>query len=648
MKAEMISLLAALWRLIFWVWSILIAGAIAGILGNSAFTYFTTGNLNFKDPRTLAVATWLNTHIVLGVLVLTPILAITLCSFLAHLWQQQTAHEQQRLQQESLVILAKGVQRTLDDLTSKPALPLSAPSPVQTIHQEIAPPQTIRNIPYRRNPFFTGREDLLNQLHEYFTQAKTAALTQPPAITGLGGIGKTQIAVEYAYRYKDEYQEVLWVNATSRETLIESFVNIARLLALPAQDEQDQHMTVAVVQQWFATHTQWLLMLDNADDSTLAREFLPTGEHGHILLTTRERAWGPIAHSFEVEKMSQTEGILFLLRRAKVLRSSAVPLSEASSTDQTMAQVIVKELDGLPLALDQAGAYIEETQSTLESYLKAYQRRQHELLQERGNERSYHPDSVATTWSLNFEQVEHLNPTAADVLRCFAFLAPEAIPEEMIVAGARELGPQLQALAADETLLDPPIKALSRYSLIQRNTDKHLLFIHRLVQAMLKANMTHETQHEWAERTVRALNRAFPEVSVATRTQCERLLPHALACTELINKYTLALPEAARLLNQTGYYLNNYVQPQQAKPLYERALAITEQVLGPNHPDTARSLNNLAFLYKSQGTYEQAKPLYERALAIMEKTVGSNHPNTKIIRENHARLLENIKQKEKK
>src|SRR6266568_630793 len=178
------------------------------------------------------------------------------------------------------------------------------------------------NIPYRRNPFFTGREDVLQQLHEYFTQAKTAALTQPPAITGLGGIGKTQVAVEYAYRYKDTYQEVLWVNATSRETLIESFVNIARLLALPAQDEQDQHMTVAVVQQWFATHTQWLLMLDNADDSTLAREFLPTGEHGHILLTTRERAWGPSAHSFEVEKKSQTEGILFLLRRAKVLRSS--------------------------------------------------------------------------------------------------------------------------------------------------------------------------------------------------------------------------------------------------------------------------------------------------------------------------------------
>src|SRR6266568_8280339 len=118
------------------------------------------------------------------------------------------------------------------------------------------------------------------------------------------------------------------------------------------------------------------------------------------------------------------------------------PLSEASSAQQATAAAIVKAMDGLPLALDQAGAYIEETPSTLDTYLKAYQRRQTELLQERGREQKYHPNPVATTWSLNFEQVKRLNPTAADLLRFLAFLAPDAIPEEMIVAGASELGPQ--------------------------------------------------------------------------------------------------------------------------------------------------------------------------------------------------------------
>src|SRR5579859_1978280 len=281
MQARMLSILAFLWRLIFWVWSILIAGAIAGILGNIVFTYFTTGSLNFKDPRTLALTTWLNTHILLCALILTPLMILTLCSFLAHHWQQQTAHKHQHQQQESLVVLAKGVQRTLDDLAAKPALPLSTPSSVPTQPQETSSSQTVWNVPYRRNPFFTGREDILNQLHQYFIQAQTAALTQPPAITGLGGIDKTQIAAEYAYRYKEDYHAVFWVNAASRETLLKSFLDIARLLGLPAKDEQDQSLTIAAVQQWLVTHSRWLLIIDNADDSALAAEFLPPAEHGH-------------------------------------------------------------------------------------------------------------------------------------------------------------------------------------------------------------------------------------------------------------------------------------------------------------------------------------------------------------------------------
>src|SRR6266496_3723256 len=524
------------------------------------------------------------------------------------------------------------------------------------------------NIPYRRNPFFTGREDVLQQLHEYFTQAKTAALTQPPAITGLGGIGKTQVAVEYAYRYKDEYHDIFWVNATSRETLIEGFVTIARLLALSAKDEHDQTIIVAAVQQWLTKHSDWLLIMDNADDSRLATEFFPTGETGHILFTTREQAWGAVARNFTVEKMDETEGVLFLLRRANILTSPDAPLSEASSAQQTTAAAIVKAMDGLPLALDQAGAYIEETPSTLDAYLKAYQHRQTELLHERGKDQQYQHEAVATTWSLNFEQVEQLNPIAADLLRFLAFLAPDAIPEEMIVTGAGELGPQLQVLSTDETLLDQPMKVLSRFSLVQRDMDRHLLFIHRLVQAVLKANMTHETQRDtdkrflfihhlvqavlratdtrkiqrkWAERTVRAVNLAFPDVTdVELWPQCERVLPHALTCADLINDYTLKLPEAARLLNQTGYYLNDHAQYERAKPLYERALVIYEQVLGPNHPDTASSLNNLAALYKNQGDYEQAKPLYERALAIHEQALGPNHPDTASSL-NHLALLYN-------
>ena len=492
--------------------------------------------------------------------------------------------------------------------------------------QRPSTPERIWNIPYHRNHFFTGREAILEQLHDHFSRAATAALTQPPAITGLGGIGKTQIAIEYVYRHSEEYQYVLWVNATEPVTLTEGFVQIARVLQLPIKEEQDQNLVVEAVKQWLANHGGWLLILDNADDLNLASEFLPPVGKGHILLTTRDAATGSLAN-FEVDKMEKRESMELLLRRAKILTAHA-PLSQASEADQTTASTIVEEMDGLPLAIDQAGAYIEETHCSLSAYLKAYQKRRNELLRQRGRVNKDHPDSVATTWSLNFEQVEQQRPIAADLLRFLAFLAPEAIPEELIVNGAAELGEQLEPIAADETLLDEAIGTLRRFSLVQRNSEKHTLFIHRLVQAVLKASMTDEIRRQWSERTVRAVNDAFPEVEVESWPQCERFLPHALVCAALIDEYTLALPEAARLLNETGYYLVDHAQYEQAKPLLERALAIREQVLGPNHPDTATSLNSLAFLYNTQGDYEQAKPLLERALAIYEQVLGPNHPDT--------------------
>ena len=543
------------------------------------------------------------------------------------------------------------------------------------------------NVPYHRNPFFTGREALLEQLHDHFSQAATAAITQPPAITGLGGIGKTQIAIEYAYRHREEYQYVLWVNATEPVTLTEGFVQIARLVQLPIKEEQDQHKVIEAVKQWLTNHNGWLLVLDNADDLNLASEFLPTTGKGHMLLTTRDAATGSLAN-FEVDKMEKRESMELLLQRAKILTAHA-PLSQASEADQTTASTIVEEMDGLPLAIDQAGAYIEETQCSLSAYLKAYQKRRDKLLRQRGAVNKDHPDAVATTWSLNFEQVEQQSPIAADLLRFLAFLAPDAIPEELIMKGANELGEQLEPIAADETLLDEAIGTLRRFSLVQRNSEKYVLFIHRLVQAILKASMTDELRRQWSERTVRAVNHAFPGVEVSTWPQCERLLPHALVCAELINEYALELPEAARLLNETGRYLDDRAQYEQAKPLYERALAFNEQGLGPNHPatatslnnlaalydnqgdyeqakslyeralaireqalghnhpDTARSLNNLAFLYDRQGDYEQAKPLYERALAINEQALGHNHPDTKVVRQNYTRLLEEMKQQGK-
>jgi tetratricopeptide (TPR) repeat protein len=484
----------------------------------------------------------------------------------------------------------------------------------------------IWNIPYTHNPFFTGRENLLQQLHANLTASKAAVLTQPQAISGLGGIGKTQTAVEYAHRHRDDYHCILWVNADTRNTIITSFLQLATLLKLPEREAQDQNLMIAAVKNWFTAHDGWLLIFDNADDLPIVEEFLPAGGRGHLLLTTRAHAPGTLANSLAVEQMDMQEAMLLLLRRARVLQPDDL-LEQVSPADRVTAQAIAQEIDGLPLALDQAGAYIEETQCSLTSYLNQYRKRQHALLQRRGGTCKQHPEPVATTWSLSFEQVEQLNPIAADLLRFLSFLAPDAIPEQLVIEGASELGPTLQPLANDESLLDEAIAALARYSLVKRKREDFTLTVHRLVQTVVKNNMDEQTQRQWAEYAIRAVNKAFPDVAdYRNWPLCQQFLPHAQTCATLIDQWQFAFSEAGRLCNQVGYYLQDRAQYAEAETFCQRAIALGEQTLGPEHPDLATSLNNLGGLYMNQGKYEEAEPLYQRAIAIDEKALGPEHP----------------------
>ena len=252
----------------------------------------------------------------------------------------------------------------------------------------LSPP--IWNVPYRRNPFFTGREDILNHLNAVLQNSKTAALTQAQAISGLGGIGKTQIAIEYAYRFRDQYQAILWVNASSREAFTSDFVKLATLLNLPEQYEQDQEFVVRAVKRWLSVHISWLLILDNVDNLEMLADYLPLYSSGDVLLTTRLQALGTLAQSIEVEKMGPDEGVMFLLRRTKILSADA-ELDQSTRENQETAVEIVTALDGLPLALDQVGAYIEETHCSLAHYLILYGTSRKELLRRRGRFPADHP-----------------------------------------------------------------------------------------------------------------------------------------------------------------------------------------------------------------------------------------------------------------
>jgi tetratricopeptide (TPR) repeat protein len=248
----------------------------------------------------------------------------------------------------------------------------------------------------------------------------------------------------------------------------------------------------------------------------------------------------------------------------------------------------------------------------------------------------HHPESVATTWSLAFEKVKQAHPAAIELLQVCAFLHPDAIPEELLSEGAAELGPVLGPVAADPLELDAAIEALRMYSLVRRSADTHMLTIHRLVQAVLTDQMDEHTQRQWAERTVQAVSRAFPEVEFATRQRCQRYFSHALACAALIEQWGLAFPAAAQLLNRAGNYLRECGRYKEAEPLllqalaiylFQRTLTIRERSLGPKHPYVAQTLHRLAKLYYLQGNYAQAEPLLTRSLVIREQALGVDHPD---------------------
>lgn len=477
-------------------------------------------------------------------------------------------------------------------------------------------------VPFRRNPFFTGREEVLERLAVLLGAGKAAALSQPQALSGLGGIGKTQTAVEYAYRHRQDYQAVFWARAETPETLQADLVQAADLLALPERQQQDQSRVVAAVKRWMSTHDKWLLILDNVEDMALVEDIVPRVVQGHLLLTTRAQSTGGIARSLQLEEMTPEEGALLLLRRVGLLAPDA-PLE--ASAHALVAQDISRMLGGLPLALDQARAYIEETGCLPADYLERCQRHQAALLQRRGRTRE-HPESVSATFALAFENIQRASPAAADLLRLCAFLAPDAIPEELITAGAVELGETLAPVAADPLALDEVYAVLRRYSLVQRHAENKTLTIHRLVQTVIKDGMGEAMQRQWAERAVRAVSKAFPEGTFEHWLPSERLMSHAQVCAALIKRYHFFFAEAAALLQKAGDYQQRRGQYPQAERLLQQALALAEQIPGMDDLALADILHILAIIQWNQGRYAQAEPLTRRALAIRERVLGTDHP----------------------
>jgi tetratricopeptide (TPR) repeat protein len=497
------------------------------------------------------------------------------------------------------------------------ASPLSEPPP-----GTLSP---IWNVPFVANPNFTGREALLTALHDALISGQSAALTQ--TLSGLGGVGKTQLAVEYCYRHRDDYHVIWWVQTEEAATLAADYAALASELGLPEHDASEQEVVVNAVRRWLEQHGEWLLIFDNVTAPGEVQPYLPRAASGHVLITSRSQAWGGLAQRLTVAVFERLESVAFLSQRTQ-------------QGDTAAADALAEALGDLPLALAQAASYIESTGTPMAMYLELFETRRADLWAEENPPQDY-PDTVGTTWSLAMNQLGKESPEGSAVLKLCSYLGPGAIPREVMTARVDGLPSGLAEAIADPLVLNRALSALQRYGLLEIREDS--VSVHRLVQAVTRDRLPTQDRLVWVKAALQMVDAIFPEEVLTepqTWVKCERLLPHALAATAHEEALDADAKTTACLLNKTGLYFTARAQYRQAQGLVQRSLAIREEVLGPKHPDTAQSLNNLGSLLQAQGDLDGARPYVERALVIREEVLGAEDLETAISLNNLGGLLQ--------
>jgi len=474
-------------------------------------------------------------------------------------------------------------------------------------------------MPYQRNPFFTDQETLLQYLHQTLSQQRAAALSQSYALSGLGGVGKTQIAIEYAYRYFQEYTAVFWFAAETRDRLIASFLGVANQLHLSARGEREHDRIIASVLDWLNKYRDWLLIFDNVEDLELLQSFLPPARSGALLFTTRRSDFALLAPCIEVEPLSQEDGALLVLRRSGF---SSPYSSQGQTTNlEVDARRIASVMGGLPLALDQAGAYIEETHCSFADFLHLFETSPVQLLQERSTSQQ-HPLSVKATFALAFEDLQRKHPAAAQFLMLCCFLAPDEIPEALLSTAPGCMSPELQQALSSPLHFNTLLKDLLAYALVRRNAHKKIVTIHRLVQMVLKERISASEQQTWLARAICLLDQHFlldqHRLDVEQWPWCEQLLPHVLLAIKHAEDCHLVSSELGSLLTKAAAYRMQRARYAEAETLYLSAQLMVKQIPASGQIRLAAVLTGLGEVQMQQGHYQEAEISYQQALALLE------------------------------
>jgi CO dehydrogenase nickel-insertion accessory protein CooC1 len=503
-----------------------------------------------------------------------------------------------------------------------------------------------------RNHDFTGRARTLELLRDKLSGNGAAS---PQALNGLGGVGKTQLAQEYAHRFKADYDLVWWVPAERTDEISASLAELARRMELRVGDNVAEAAETALAELRKETSPRWLLIFDNADHPDQLRPWLPRG-NGHVIITSRNKEWTNTAEPLEVDVFSREESVGHLVHHVPHL-------------DLGDANRVAEALGDLPLAIEQASAWLEQTGMPARAYVEELTTRATRILAL--NQPSDYPTPVVAAWNMSFDRLRDRSPAAVRLLQILAFCSPEPISTDLLYSAAtiQALLPYDSALS-ERLMLGRIIRDISRFALVKVDPGSNSLQIHRLVQAVIQAQMTEDERIDARHELHKILVGARPERGEtddpANWATFEIIWPHlgtsqAEECTDprtrqllldwvryqwKVGDFESCLNLAYRLeetwSRQLGaddqqtlllrFQIANVLRSQgrfrEARDLNMAVLGRQRQVLGVDHPNTLMTAGSLAADYRALGDFRKALESDEQTYTSFKDQFGEDHPRT--------------------
>ena len=481
-------------------------------------------------------------------------------------------------------------------------------------------------------------------------------------LQGLGGIGKTQLSIAYAKRHKDSYSAIFWLNIKDEDSLKQSFAkaarqilrehpSVGRLSSVDTNENLDD--VVDAVKTWLSrpNNTRWLLIYDNYDNPKLPRntdpmavdirKFLPESYQGSVVITTR-LSQVRIGHLIQIRKLGDINDSLQILSNAS--RREGLTSGKDVLDFCTIALILIldpdaiklaEELDGLPLALATAGAYLDQVAISLLDYLRLYKESWVQLQESSPELSQYEDRTLYSTWQISFNYVKQQNDLSAKLLRFWAYFDSQDLWLELLQHSDSNDPDWVRQLAKDEVTFHEAVRVLSNHGLVELDISSQELIesrgysIHGCVYSWTVHVLNQAWDHDLARLAVKFVGSHVPnEQTVRPWLAQRRLLQHATRCSYIILNSLATDDEMSWAYHELGRLYKDQGKLAEAEQMYKRALQGKEKAWGPEHMSTLNTVNNLGNLYADQGKLVEAEHMYQRALQGKEKAWGPEHTST--------------------